>query len=247
VTAAETAASPVEVSKGGVVTIGPWGVQLFVEHGRLVACDTRAGIPRESRYARATCRIRRIVVLGTGLISLSAMEWLDGIGAAFLHLGLDGRVVTVSGRLSLDDPRLRRAQALAMGNDTGTAIARVLLRRKLDGQLRLARRLGADERIEHAIVRAISGLEHVSQPPDFLLLEAAAAAAYWESWRPIPITWARRDEALVPSHWRTYSGRTSPLTGSRGPCCVPCPGTRPRVGRSPPRPARARQPGPGCA
>ena len=40
-----------------------------------------------------------------------------------------------------------------------------------------------------------------------------AASAYWSAWAAVPVRFARRDEAKVPSHWRAVGGRTSPLTG----------------------------------
>lgn len=44
--------------------------------------------------------------------------------------------------------------------------------------------------------------------------EAAAAAAYWSAWSPVPVRFARRDAGRVPDHWRTFGARTSPLTAS---------------------------------
>jgi hypothetical protein len=54
------------------------------------------------------------VFLGhTGYLSLDALRWLADVGIAWIHLDPDGRVLSTSASLGLNDPRLRRAQALA--------------------------------------------------------------------------------------------------------------------------------------
>src|SRR5262245_18467847 len=115
--------------------------------------------------------MRRVVVLGTGVVTLDALERLAGIGAGLVHLRCDGQLVTASANLGLDDPRIRRAQALALGNETGAVIVRQLLTRKLVGQLRVARGLRADERTQDIIRRARDQLALVTEPADFMIIE----------------------------------------------------------------------------
>src|SRR5439155_2419568 len=45
------------------------------------------------------------------------------------------------------------------------------------------------------------------------LLEARAAAEYWNAWRDVPIQFPRKDAERVPSHWLRFGPRHSPLTG----------------------------------
>jgi CRISPR-associated endonuclease Cas1 len=41
--------------------------------------------------------------------------------------------------------------------------------------------------------------------------EAWAAGAYWQALVPIQVRFARRDAERVPTHWRWFGGRSSPL------------------------------------
>jgi CRISPR-associated protein Cas1 len=46
------------------------------------------------------------------------------------------------------------------------------------------------------------------------IIEAQAAKTYWQAWADVPIHWPRKDERKVPSHWRRFGSRISPLTHS---------------------------------
>src|SRR5947209_7927167 len=78
----------------GVVVLSGYGVSIRVERGEL---EVRDGIGRDrgaGRFNRATGRIRRLVVLGhTGSISLEAIRWLSDVGAAYLQIDRDGKVL----------------------------------------------------------------------------------------------------------------------------------------------------------
>jgi hypothetical protein len=90
---------------------------------------------RQRRYGRAEHGLARLVVIGSaGSVSLSALRWLADLGIGFLHLDRDGRLLTHSAEQGVDDPRLRRAQALAATTTSGLQVARHLLREKLKGQ-----------------------------------------------------------------------------------------------------------------
>jgi len=211
---AQPTPSPISVSADGVCVVDGYGIEIRVERGHLVIADGIGRIRRASRFARATSGLRRLVLLGhTGFITLGAIRWLEDVGARFIHLGSDGQILMTSGSFGLDDPRLRRAQALALGTPHGNEIARSILRRKLDGQSRLANRLGRPD-VADVIGRARAGLDLAMTPADILVPEAAGANAYWSSWAGLPIRWASRDESQVPQHWRTFGTRASPLTGN---------------------------------
>jgi CRISPR-associated protein Cas1 len=210
----QTTPSPVSISTDGVCVVDGYGIQIRVERGHLVVSDGIGRMRRSSRFARATSGLRRLVLLGhSGFITLDAVRWLEDVGARFVHLGSDGQILMTSGSFGLDDPRLRRAQALAFGTPHGNEIARIILRRKLDGQRRLANRIGRPD-IADAIGRARAGLDLATTPAEMLVPEAAAANAYWSAWVGLPIRWASRDESQVPEHWRSFGTRASPLTGN---------------------------------
>jgi len=108
----------------------------------------------------------------------------------------------------------KRAVAIgAFGTPNGNEIARSILRRKLDGQIRVAARLGQPN-LEYEISRARTALDGATTPAEMLVPEAAAANAYWGAWNGLPIRWATRDEAKVPVLWRSFGTRASPLTGN---------------------------------
>ncbi len=124
-----------------VVVADGYGIRLSVERGHLAVQDGLGRHRRTRRFSRAERTVRRIVILGhTGTISLEAITWCQHVGISIVQI--DGsRVLSVTGALGSDDPRLRRQQALAAGNDTGLAIARALLSAKVTGQAAVLDRL----------------------------------------------------------------------------------------------------------
>jgi hypothetical protein len=92
------------------------------------------------------------------------------------------------------------------------AVAREILRAKIEGQARVARRLGAEPSTLEAIERAFEALDDATTPDALLVPEAAAAVAYWDAWRDVPIRFTRVDEARVPAHWHTFGQRRSPVS-----------------------------------
>jgi CRISPR-associated endonuclease Cas1 len=202
------------VTRLGICLLDGYGVKVSVERGQLVVRDGIGRTRREGRFARATCDIRRLVVIGhTGFVTLDAIRWLHDVGAVLLHLDPDGRELISSAGLGLDEPRLRRAQAAAYGTELGTKIGRDLLRQKLLGQLRVADRLGATEAIVE-LHRATEALTNASTPAELMVPEAAGAQAYWRAWAPVELRWARADSPRVPDYWRDFGGRASSLTGN---------------------------------
>ena len=152
----ETIATPITVNKSGTCIVDGYGIALHVQRSHLVVTDGIGATRRIGRFARAASGLRRLVVLGhSGHITIEAIRWLADVGVAWIHLGHDGRVLGTSSSLGLDDPRLRRAQALAKGTPAGIAVARDLLRVKLGGQQRVAGQLGSGSAAADAIDRLI--------------------------------------------------------------------------------------------
>src|SRR3954447_10985039 len=63
------------------------------------------------------------------------------------------------------------------------------------------------------LCRPLERLGSASSVVELVAAEADAAASYWTAWAPLPIRFAARDVELVPSHWRTFGGRASAITG----------------------------------
>ncbi len=213
------AAWPAEiVAPHGILVLSGYGLDVRVWRGRLRVADGIGRDRREALVHRATGRLRRLVVLGhTGAISLEAVRWLVDVGAAYLQIDADGRVLAAFGPRGTDRPSLRRAQALALDAPVGVDIARRLIAAKVAAQasaLAAGRELLAvtDETV--ATMRDAAARLHVAASRDDVrLAEAQAAAAYWSAWATVPVRFARRDADRVPAHWRTVGSRSSPLTG----------------------------------
>ncbi len=211
----QTLPTPLPISKSGVCVADGYGIRLRVERGRLVVSDGFGPQRREGRFARATSGLRRLVLLGhTGFVTLGAIRWLADVGVGWSHLDPDGRVLATSAGYGVDHPPLRRAQALAYGTPAGNAIARDLLERKLDGQLRVAATISASGDTVAAIQVARDRLAAANSPDELMVIEAAAASSYWAAWADMPVEWVRSDLRRVPDGWQVAGPRTSPLTGS---------------------------------
>lgn len=202
--------------RDGVLVLTGYGLRIRVEHNRLVVADGAGRQRRTGEFVRATAKLKRLVALGhTGYVTLDALRWLHDIGGAFVQIDADGAVLTVSAPLGLNDARLRRAQALAAMNGSGMELAAELVRRKLQGQLRVLDRSFPDaDHLHSAVEAALGAVAQTTTPERMRLIEAAAASAYWSAWSAVPVRFARTDADRVPGHWRAFGARTSPLTGS---------------------------------
>jgi len=89
----------------------------------------------------------------------------------------------------------------------------MLLRRKLEGQRRIAVHLGATEGVG-VIDIAVRALDVATTPAELMVPEAAAANAYWAAWSNLAVRWARADLQRVPPHWMRFGLRASPMTGN---------------------------------
>jgi CRISPR/Cas system-associated endonuclease Cas1 len=119
----------------GVLVLSGYGLAVRVWRGRLRVADGIGHDRLERLVHRATGRLRRLVVIGhTGSVSLEAIRWLADVGAGYLQLDADGRVLAAFGPQGADRPGLRRAQARALDTPLGDEIARRLIAEKVAAQ-----------------------------------------------------------------------------------------------------------------
>ena len=169
---------------------------------------------RKIRLARVGHGLTRLVCISDdGFITLSALKWLSDVGASFLMLNRNGKVLLVTGPAAPSDVRLRRAQALALGNGVGLEICRRLIDAKLEGQERVIRERLNDSATADAIAKFRDRLAGTDSIEAVRVLEAHAAVAYFGAWRNVPVFWPKVDMRRIPDHWRTVGGRHSPLSG----------------------------------
>jgi CRISPR-associated endonuclease Cas1 len=200
---------------GGVCVADGYGVQVRVRNKQLVVSDGIGRYRRERNFPRALAGIKRLVVIGhEGAVTLEAFRWLSDLGIAFIHVDRDGRILTATATPGLDDPRLRRRQALAAGQPAGLAVSRYLLTAKLAGQGQVLARLGFPEASQREVGAASERAREAATLEEVLWAEASGAAAYWNAWSDVEIRFAKQDQKRVPEHWRTFGQRSSPITGS---------------------------------
>ena len=196
-----------------------FGLAIRVERGHLVIEDGTGSERRVRRLPRITRDVRRIMILGhTGHITLEALRWCANVGIALVQLDTSGRILSLSAVPGLDDSRLRRAQAAALGTDTGLAIAQSLLTAKVGGQASVARTMLNQYLLADQIGAVGDQLADAPSTDELLQLEARAANLYFSGWtNRVNVSWATRDAAKVPSHWHTFTSRDSVITRGRTP------------------------------
>lgn len=214
------AASP--RTSGETVVVDGFGVSVRVNRSRLVVADGTGRARNERRYGRATNDIARVVVLGgTGTLSLEAVRWLTSVGAGIVCIDRDGKLLLTSAP-TRSEAKLRRAQALALFNETGLEIARTLLHAKVAGQRQVAIELDSSAVAIAAIERSLDAVDGAKSLHDVRFAEAEAAAAYWSCWRTLEVPFQRSDLPRIPDHWRRFGPRQSPLAS--GPRLAVAPG-----------------------
>jgi CRISPR-associated endonuclease Cas1 len=204
-----------EVTRNGIFVASGYGLRIFVWRGRL-RVDDGIGADRRSRlFHRATSGLKRLVVLGhTGYVSFEAIRWLADLKAGYLQIDADGKVIAAFGPAGTDRPALRRVQAIATQSGRALELSRWLVDAKLAAQAETLGRFPdlahADEAV--AIIAAYrQAIADVDTIDELRSSEAFAAGAYWQVLAPLEVRFARRDREHIPSHWRTFGGRGSPI------------------------------------
>jgi len=201
--------------RDGLCVVSGYGVRIAVHHGQLEVADGFPGEQRTMRLHRATSKLKRFVVLGhTGTVSLEALRWLHDVGAAFVHIDADGRMLSLSAPVGRDDARLRRAQALAPLTGLGLVIAKDLIRRKLEGQRQVLNAMPESDSARATVATSLDSFDTARDVNELRVLEAASAGAYWSAWSSIGMRFAQSDQPKVPEHWLQFEGRSSPITSS---------------------------------
>ena len=97
-----------------------YGIRACVDRGHLLLEDGCGTDRHTIRLPRVGHGLESLVVIGSdGFVSLAALRWLTDQDAAFVMLERNGKTLCVTGPVGSSDAKLRRAQALAIGNGTG--------------------------------------------------------------------------------------------------------------------------------
>jgi hypothetical protein len=128
-----------QISRSGVLTLHGFGIRIAMQAGHLQVEFGLGHARCRLRLPRVNHKLKRLVCVGDdGFITLAALRWLSEIGASFVMLDRVGKIWSGQGRpASRGGARLRRLQALALGNST--AVVRDLISAKLSGQAALVK------------------------------------------------------------------------------------------------------------
>lgn len=198
-----------------VVTLVGYGLSLTVSRGHLILKDGVGRQRRERRLPRVQRQVTRIVILGqTGHISLEAIRWCVDTNIALIQIDTKGRVGMLATTDGRDDPRLRRAQALAAGTSVGFQAARELILAKISGQANVVARHNLSADVLDRYTELADGAATLT---DLAGVEAQAALRYFTTWaNEITVRFARDHTDRVPQHWAWFVARSSLIHPSPG-------------------------------
>jgi CRISPR-associated endonuclease Cas1 len=198
-----------------VLTLNGYGVAVTVSRGHLVLLDGIGRQRRERRLPRVQQQVDRIVIIGhTGHISLEAFRWCAESGVALVQIDNFGKVTMIAATDGRDDPRLRRAQALAAGTPVGFNVAQSLISSKITGQrhVLLKHQIGSGELDGYAELA-----DGATTLQELAAIEAQAAARYFNTWsNSVEVRFARAHLDRVPAHWTRFVARTSLIHSGPG-------------------------------
>jgi CRISPR-associated endonuclease Cas1 len=200
-------------ASAGIVVAHGYRLGIRVERRHLTVEDG-FGRDRRTRRFHRTDKLRRLVLIGrSGYVTLDALRWLHDTGAAFLHVDASGELVACSVAAGADLAGLRRAQALAANGLAGVEVARDVLSQKVSGQRAVLDELPVEVGTMELVERALAEIDSAMALDVLLAAEAQAAAAYWQAWAPLPVSFPRRDAHRLPEHWMVFGQRASLITG----------------------------------
>lgn len=204
-----------QIPKHGILFMSGYGLRLQVQHGHLCA-DWGVGRDRHNvRLSRVNRDLKRVIVLGSsGFATFDAIRLLADIGASLIFIDGRGKLLIASTPTAPSDVRLRRAQCLALENGTALKISRELIAQKISGQAAIVRDMIGNPVAADAILRFKAELAATQDIDAVRLVEAMAAKMYWRQWADVPVRWPRKDEVLVPVHWKRFISRISAVTHS---------------------------------
>jgi CRISPR-associated endonuclease Cas1 len=204
-----------QLPRHGTLCLFGFGIRVSVVNGNL-SCQDGIGSERSAfLLSKVNSNLKRLVLISSdGFISLEALRWIADREASFYMLDRRGKALAVCGPSAPSDARLRRAQALALGNGTALRISKELIRQKLEGQATLVCDMLQNAAAAYAIEKFRDELPDADSIESVRIIEAQAAKQYWSAWADVPIRWPRKDERRVPDHWKCFGSRISPLTHS---------------------------------
>ncbi|MGO4705789.1 CRISPR-associated endonuclease Cas1 [Microvirga sp. 2MCAF38] len=206
------------------------GVSLRIEAGTLLIKNGFTHYPQKQeiyRFFRGSLdRPSRIILLeGSGSISFDVLSWLSEQEIPLVRIDWRGQVISAIGGNGYAANRHRTQWQIETRTDLQRRLAFSidLIARKIDGCiLTLEKAVPRSPDWEKAMQRAYADLTRLEcDPPQDIVtlraLEAGSAAAYFRSWRAIPLKWKGTSRHPIPEQWQKIKVRTSgrTLAGNR--------------------------------
>src|SRR6266498_3435077 len=137
----------IEPSSLGILTLSGFNVSLSVDKDHLVIKDGTGSHIRQAWFHRALASFNRIVIHGhTGYISLDALKWLYDKHISVTVVDYDATLLFTTSPFQSHNPQLKRQQVAISFSDDGMRLARHLIVRKVEGQLRIVKKIcGVDD------------------------------------------------------------------------------------------------------
>src|ERR1700722_19343435 len=206
------------------------GVSLRIEAGTLLIRNGFTHYPQRQqqyRYFKGDADLpSRIIMLdGSGSITFDVLTWLNEQKVPLVKIDWTGNTVTVISGDSFAANRHRVAWQTETLSDPRKRMqfCNALITKKIEGCVltleKSVRRSGAWEKAMERAYADLSRLE-LDPPKDvdaLRTLEANSAAAYFRSWKAMPLQWKESARHPIPDDWRFVGSRTSRfnLAGNR--------------------------------
>jgi CRISPR-associated protein Cas1 len=192
----------------GTAVVWGYGFRARIEKGHLELSDGLGAERRMVRLHRATSALKHLCILAhSGTVTIDALRWLSNSRVSIALLDADSHVTFTVSPPGTDVPRLRRAQVWAAEDETGLAVMRTLLERKVRGQAAVVRLHLGNEDVAAYLDAAADTMSGMDQLDDLRTLEGHSAGRYWRCWEGVRVGFARRDLPNVPDHWRSAGPR----------------------------------------
>lgn len=198
------------------------GVSLKVDKGTLLIRDGFTHWPQERTEYRlfkgAQDLPPRIVMLdGSGTLTFDVLTWLSQQRIPLIRLDYQGNVESVIGGAGFAMDPAKVQWQIETRNDPKRRLefSCGLIAAKLRASLETLRAVVPDSAARHvAIVRTEASLSRleagsVRTVDELRMVEAAAAASYFNAWNGLPLKWRSKWKYPVPDTWLTIGARGS--------------------------------------
>lgn len=196
------------------------GVSLKVDKGTLLIRDGFTHWPQERTEYRlfkgAQNLPPRIVMLdGSGTLTFDVLTWLSRQRIPLIRLDYQGNVESVIGGagFAMDPAKVQWQIETRNDPERRLEFSYGLIAAKLRSSLETLRAIVPDSAARHvAIVRTEASLSRleagsVRTVDELRMVEAAAAASYFNAWNGLPLKWRSRWKYPVPDAWLTIGAR----------------------------------------